>query len=249
MKKFKVLALSAVVIAVFASCNKEEIKPVESSSVIVTHRYIQGDSEALVTYSFNDKDDLIKESGDLASRDAMIRNLKSETGMAILVDEVSEDGKNFTIRLFDTRDEMNEFQGIKEPMPQEETKNPCYNNGWSGYADFYFYRHTNYSDELTNLRRTDHAYFQIHYLDTWNENDQISSLQVYSGSVDLFKDGCFYGTQIRFQEDIPNLHWFHASADSDPNSTLDYWGSKPNGFFPANYNFGDQASSIKGWSL
>ncbi|MFK7784537.1 MAG: hypothetical protein AB8B56_05470 [Crocinitomicaceae bacterium] len=261
MNKFKhtVLFASAILVGtVLVSCKKQEIQPTseEISSVKVTHHYIYGDQESTVNYEFNENNELVSSTGEIAKRDAFLMKKNDNGNLTLLVENVQNNGKDFVIRFFDSEQEMNSYQKVKVPTDQNATidqakYNPCYNNGWSGYASFRFYKHVNYVDEMTNLRRLNHAYFQIHYLDSYYENDQISSLKVSGGTVDLFEHGCFYGIQIRFLQSIPNLHWFLAATvyPHNSNDPVDYIGSRPSGFFPANYNFGDKASSIKGWSI
>ncbi len=257
--KNTLLFSSAVLIGtVFFSCEKQELQPKndEFSPVKVTHHYIYGDQESTVYYEFNEKNELVSSTGEIDKRDAFIMEKNANGNLSMLVENVENSGKDFVIRLFDSEKEMNAYQKVKIPtdqnMADDQAKgNPCYNNGWAGSASFRFYKHTDYVDEMTNLRRLDHEYFQIHYLDSYYENDQISSLEVSNGTVDLFEHGCFYGTHIRFLQSIPNLHWFYAASVSvyNPYDPINYTGSRPSGLFPANYNFGDKASSIKGWSL
>jgi hypothetical protein len=250
MKMMKRVALFATCTTLLIGCQKEEITTelLDNESVEVTHHYISGDKKTDVVYTFNAKDQLIATSGDIKGREVMLQRMRAGEDFSMLVEEVSESGKEFTIRFFNSGEEMNDYQGIKEPTPQngDDKSNPCFNSNWSGYASFRFYKHTNYVLEKISLRQPDKAYFQDHHFDSYTENDQISSLHVDNGSVDLFANGCFYGLQIRIQGDIPNLHWFFASSLVGSNLLL---GKKPNVFFPANRNFGDQASSMKGWSL
>lgn len=255
MKKIKIGLLFVAFSAAIVSCKKEtvELPTQERSLVKVTHHYLYGDEEYTVEYGFNSADQLITSKGDIKERTNLFSENKSTSKSVMLVENVNKAGTDFTIRFFDSAKEMNAYQGVKVPTQQDNStvlKTPCYNNGWSGNASFRFYKHTNYNGEMTNIRRLNHAFFQIHYLN-YHENDQISSLKVSNGSVDLFKDGCFYGTQIRFLHDIPNLHYFSASQVTvhNPNDPVDYIGARPTGFFPANYNFGDVTSSIKGWSI
>ena len=255
MKKVKVLMLSGVLSAMFISCKKESVLlPTDERSLVnVTHHYLYGDEEYNVVYEFDENDKLISSTGDIEERENLFSENKNSRKSVILVENVNRTGTDFRIRFFDSSDELNKYQGVEAPLVEnndlsELKYNPCYNNGWSGNASFQFYKHINYSDEIMNIRRLNHAFFQIHYLNH-NENDQISSLKVSNGSVDLFEHGCFYGTQIRFLHSIPNLHYFTASSVYYSNDPVDYIGSRPSGFFPANYNFGDLASSIKGWSI
>ena len=257
MKNIKQFTLlTALAIALF-SCKKEAVDIIiqEESHVQVTHHYIYGDQESTVVYGFNEDYKVISSTGDIASREAILSKEKKNEGRTMLVEHVNDDGTEFTIHFFDSYDEMNTYQGIKVSTTKDEDMdlakyNPCYNNGWGGNASFRFYKHTDYNSEIGNLTRLNHAFFQIHYLNS-NENDQISSLSVSNGVVDLFEHGCFFGTQIRFLHSIPNLHYFFAStvAVNTPSDPVDYIGSKPTVFFPANKNFGDVASSIKGWSI
>ena len=254
----KVTVFAALSVALF-SCKKDVTVQEEKESLIeVTHRYIYNDQESTVIYSFNDDDEVVSRKGDTKRySEMMISRAKNDGELAVLVEDVNEAGTNFTMRFFNSGEEMDTYhkkvslgRTSKEANP-EEKGNPCYNNQWSGYASFSFFKNTNYSSEIVSLRRSNCGFFQIHYLDSYYENDQISSIQVSKGSVDLFKDGCFYGTQIRFLQDIPNLHFFAAfnATWSNPNDPVDYVGEKPSSFFPGNYNFGDVTSSIKGWSL
>lgn len=259
MKNLKRVTVLAAMSVVLFSCKKEVTQPQEKEALTeVTHRYIYNNQESTVIYSFNENNEVVSRKGDTEEYARMINTRSKSVGdMAILVEEVNEAGTNFTMRFFDSgadmdvhHKKMNLGRTSKEANP-EEKGNPCYNNEWAGSASFHFYKHVDYGEEMMNLRRVNRAFFQIHYLDSYYENDQISSLQVINGSVDLFRDGCFYGTQIRFLHNIPNLHFFSAAMvyPNNPNDPVDYIGSRPNGFFPGNCNFGDVASSIKGWSL
>lgn len=241
--------VAVVSIALFA-CKKEQMQQNEEQKnlVKVTHHYTYKDQDYTLLYYFNEKNQVVAKEGDLELDRELSSKHTSGTNLAMLVEDVNRKGTTFSVRIFDSGKEMDDYCiKTKQSSTPTEKSGPCYNTTNSGYASFYFYKHINYNTEFTNLRRTQCSFFQIHYLDVYSENDQISSLQVYSGSVDLFKDGCWYGTQIRFQESIPNLHYFTVFRDTSYDA--DYYGYKPSVFFPGNYNFGDMTSSIKGWSI
>jgi len=100
---------------------------------------------------------------------------------------------------------------------------PCSSYNLSGLGDFYYYRHKNYSTEMTSLRRLDRYYTRNHWIGS-THNDEMSSLisvkpwnrRIYSV---LYQHSCFNGRAIGFYAHyyrtgifVRNLKWYRLSG-------------------------------------
>ncbi len=233
---FKSLGLLLIGATVVVSCTKEEIAPnveeeVTHSSKIttVTHNYSYGKEEYSVTYSLNEENEIIRTSGDTELHKGLIEKNGTPENAAFLVEDVSEDGRTFDIRLFNSNQEMNDYAQIDEATAVD-LREPCTNyTSGSSNSIFKFYKHADYVEEYTFLRRAFVSYFQQQWLD--GANDNISSLEILNGGrVTLFDGSCYSGMSTSVVHSVANLHYIHVGF---------YW------FDPV--YAGDFAASIKGY--
>ncbi|MFK7787273.1 MAG: hypothetical protein AB8B56_19275 [Crocinitomicaceae bacterium] len=233
----KSLGLLLVGATVIISCKKQEITPntevTEVSSTeltTVTHNYAYGDEEYTVIYTLDEANEIVRTGGDTEVHKQLIERNGSPETAAFLVEEVSEDGQTFDIRLFNSNEEMNQFAKIDDGAVID-LREPCTNyTSGSSNTIFKFYKHANYVEEYTFLRRAFSSYFQQQWLS--QANDNISSLEIINGGrVTLFDGSCYSGMSTSLQHSVANLHYVHVGF---------YW-------FTAIYA-GDFAASIKGYA-
>jgi len=232
----KSLSLLLVAATVIVSCKKQEItKNTESGATSskteqVTHNYTYGDEQYSVTYLFDESNTLLRTGGDTKMHEELIEKNGSPENAALSVEAVSEDGLTFDIRVFNSYEEMKEFNQTDESAVMD-LREPCtnYTNG-SSNSVFKFYQHTNYVAEYTFLRRAYNSYFQQQWLGAANDN--VSSVEIINGgSVTLFDGSCYSGMSTSFQHSVANLHHIHVGF---------FW------FTPI--YAGDFSASMKGYS-
>lgn len=236
MKNYlKVSALTLLTGMAILSCQKEkvEIKKKESAStekmIKITHHYqYKGESYDVFTF-FNSKNEILKQTGEFKKHNEVTTIDRNGESIAYLVDKVSEDGKEFHMRIFDSELELNKNYENQEVYTKAQTR--C--TDWlsqPGTARFYFFEDPDYISEFNNIRVTNASYFQDQWLD--NANNSISSLWIgptwtttaNENRLDVFQGSCFSGSIFSLTSSVPNLHWMST-------------------------NLGNNISSLKGWSL
>jgi len=233
---FQSLGLLLIGATLVVSCKKQDVSPkhtedvLESSKITtVTHNYSYGKEIYSVTYSINEENELVRSGGDIELHKQLIEKNGSPENAAFLVENVSEDGLSFDIRLFNSNEEMNTYAHIDEASAID-LREPCTNyTSGSSNTIFKFYKHADFVEEYTFLRRAFNGYFQQQWL--YEANDNISSLEILNGgSVTLYDGSCYSGMSTYVQHSVANLHYIHVGF---------YW------FDPV--YAGDFAASLKGY--
>lgn len=233
---FQSLGLLLIGATIVVSCKKQDVSPnhiedVSESSKIttVTHNYSYGKEIYSVTYSINEENELVRSGGDIELHKQLIEKNGSPENAAFLVENVSEDGLNFDIRLFNSNEEMNSYAHIDEASAID-LREPCTNyTSGSSSTIFKFYKHADFVEEYTFLRRAFNGYFQQQWL--YEANDNLSSLEILNGGrVTLFDGSCYSGMSTSVVHSVANLHYIHVGF---------YW------FDPV--YAGDFAASLKGY--
>lgn len=234
MKNYlKVGTLTLLTSMAILSCQKEKVKikelsPVEKMIKVTHHYQYKGDKYDVITY-FNSKDEVLQQTGEFEKHNKVVAADRRGESIAYLVDYVSEDGKEFHMRIFDSELELNKNYENQETYTKAHTR--CTNSlEQPGTARFYFFEDANYISEFNDIRVTNASYFQDQWLD--NANNEISSLwigptwtqTVNENRLDIFTGSCFSGSIFSLTSSVPNLHWMST-------------------------NLGDDISSLKGWSL
>lgn len=234
MKNYlKVSALTLLTRMVILSCQKEKVKKKESATAEritkVTHHYeYKGEKYDVFTF-FNSKNEILKQTGKFKKHNEVISIERNGESIAYLVDKISEDGKEFHMRIFDSELELNKNYENQDVYTKAQTR--C--TDWlsqSGTAQFFFFENPDYISEFNNIRVSNASYFQDQWLD--NANDEISSIRIgptwtttaNENRLDIFAGSCFSGSIFSLTSSDPNLHWMST-------------------------NLGDEISSLKGWSL
>lgn len=236
MKKvIKSLTLLFAVAIVLISCEKEQFTEgstqasTTSTNVEVTHNYTYENQHYSVTYLFDREENLISTGGDVKKHEALIKEYGASEKTSFMVEKVSEDGLAFDIRIFNSYEELEQFDQSSQPQLADKWE-PCTNYRNNGSGLFKFYQHTNYVSEYTHLRRSLCSYFQQQWLD--QANDNISSLEItYGAKVRLFDGSCYSGLNIQLANSVANLHYVHVGF---------FW------FTPV--YAGDFCASIKGYN-
>lgn len=253
MKKYATLcALSTLL---FSGCQKNDNEMAkEETFQYVTNHYNYQDKSFSLTYKVNARFEPISASGDVETYRAVFGDNQEQMPQAFLIENIDDQNLTYSIRAFDNSEAMDKYQErtqhIKIPQPEDERWWWCTTHSNSGSATFRFYRHTNFNDEITSISEVSRSYFQRSSLQHPSENDAISSFQLDGpASVDLFRHGCFGLNQIRFTESIANLHAIYIWSATDAEFTGEQFWWHPGTGTQTNANFGDETSSIKGWSL
>ena len=263
MKTGKTIIFSALVCATvgFTACEKDDVKPttpavepVETYEIVQHLTYQDQTYELKFTYDKNDS--LIELTGDVAEV-AKFQG-KAVPPAAYLVEQPDEDVYAYNIHVFDTDEEMDSYR-VKEgmPIPAEATVDRQCSQYTSvgGTANYRFYEHSNFSNELNYLTTNNQSYFQRDFYSA--ENDKISSLQIWGtttrASVDLFADGCFSGLKITFVSTAPGQVFSMSNLNSIGIFVLTpYYDLMGNYLGTVSTQVGtwnDRISSVKGWSI
>jgi hypothetical protein len=191
----------------------------------ITHNYSYKGDTYSVNYTFDRENRLIKCSGDTIKHKKSIQNGIASNELSLLIEGVNKDNSIFDIRVFDNQKTLDTYCEVTEN--DQELFEPCTNFTYrNGSSKIYrFYEHPNYVSEYSHLFRSCTS-FQQQWLGS--ANDQISSLSISGGFLDLYGGSCYSGMRIRTYHNISNLHTVYVGW---------WWG---------NIYAGDWCSSIKG---
>jgi len=201
---------------------------VPQEAIDITHNYTYKGQTFQVIYTLNEiEKTVVKMQGDVRQAEQLFSDEKGP-GVLYFEDPV-EDKTEINITVFDTQEELDNYLIKEKQAPADlatipdQTARNC--NSWflSGVGDYYFYRHINYSTEMTSLRRLNAYYMGNHWVGSGN-NDQMSSLilrkpferNIY---VSLRQHSCYGGRSLNFMLTrfrgtglgVRNLRWFTLS--------------------------------------
>ncbi len=231
---------------------EDEFEDIEQEEIVkISHNYYYNEREFNITYTYNQiEDEILEVSGDLEIAESLFT--EEEQGTTLLFDKLKENSKEISVRVFDSEEEMNAYmeKHLELELPKEEGGQDTLNKGYrcssydySGYGNFYFYKHAYYSTQMNSLRRTSRRATGNHWVGAAN-NDQMSSTIItkpywYNGYLRLKEHSCYGGKSLNFyipwyyywsSYGIPNLSWY----------TLQWkWFKR--------ISWNDQVSSYQGW--
>ena len=247
MKQCKFLAIFLLAAIFLAGCQKDETPLVSDTESIenevsnntqrsqevvdITHTYLYRGETFSITYTLDEaQGEVLIATGD---ENMASQVFGSENGPeAMFFEDPSEQKTTILVRVFDTNAEMEHFLQKERNIPEEfltipeegvQTSRTCYSWNYSGFGNFYFYRHKKYTNEMTGLRRTNTSYSGNHWVGP-SYNDQLSSLIVNKPStrwayVSLHEHSCYDGRKLIFWFSpgnttlgIHNLKWYTLSG-------------------------------------